>query len=197
MGIQVILKNVRCSFPQLFKLKGEDGEEYGPGIVLLLDPEKDKAQIVEVKKAIKGEIDGNASLKKQPPTGDKLCLRAGNREEYPEGSLMVRANSKARPVVLDRALRKILNEAESPIYSGCRVNAKVEIWGQADPKYGRRVNAKVIAVQFAGDDETFDSSHVSEEGAIAGFEALDDLEKDLKSLANDSNLGDEENFLDL
>ncbi|NIV97898.1 hypothetical protein GWN26_01595, partial [Candidatus Saccharibacteria bacterium] len=41
-------------------------------------------------------------------------------------------------------------------------------------KFGRRVNAKLIAVQYVPKDaESFDGSYVSPEEAVKGFESVD------------------------
>ena len=67
-----------------------------------------------------------------------------------------------------------MTEADNLIYSGCYVNGKVDIWGQ-DNKYGKRVNAKLIAVQYVPKEaESFDGSYVSEETAAEGFGSLDE-----------------------
>jgi len=165
----IIIKNVRCSFPQLYKSEVKEDQTFNPGITVLLDPDKDTKALKEIKDAIKEAIASNPKLKKSPPSGDKLCLREGNRDEYPEGHLMVKAGCAKAPVVLHPNMDRMYEE-DNKIYSGCRVNVKIEIWGQAN-KFGKRVNAKLLAVQFAGDDESFDGSYVSEETAAAGFES--------------------------
>ena len=70
--------------------------------------------------------------------------------------------------------KTIMTEATDKIYSGCYVNAKVEIWGQAN-QYGRRVNAKLIAVQYVPRAaDSFDGSYIPPDEAAEGFGSLDD-----------------------
>lgn len=176
MGQRIILKNVRCSFPQLYRAETRGEQTFDTGITVLLDPKKDAGQLTEIKNAINQEIAENTQLKRKPPSGEKLCLRPGNRDEYPEGHLMLRANSKRPPVVLHKNMEK-MTEADNKIYSGCYVNVKIEIWGQSN-QLGKRVNAKLLAVQFAGDGESFDGSYVSEETAVEGFGSLGDDSED-------------------
>lgn len=40
------------------------------------------------------------------------------------------------------------------IYSGCKVHAKLRLWAQ-DNKGGKRVNAEIVGLMFAGDGQPF------------------------------------------
>jgi len=178
MGKHIIINNARCSFPQFKVDQREDGSTFNPGITVLLDSEKHGAVIAEMKAEIKAIIQDNAKLRKQPPKGDKLCLRGQEseswREEYEGHDLMLRAGNPRTPLVLRKDLSRMTpEEAEAEVYSGCYVNVKVELWGQAN-QYGRRVNAKLIAVQFAADGPSFDGSYVSEDEAVKGFGTLEE-----------------------
>ena len=174
MGKHILINNVRCSFPQLYKVDvKESGQKFNPGITVLLDQKEHAASIAELTAEVKAVIAGNTTLAKKPPVGEKVCLRSsksdGWRDEYPEGHLLLKAGNTKPPVVLHKDMTR-MTEADDKIYSGCRVNIKVELWGQNN-QYGKRVNAKLLAVQFAGDDESFDGSYVSEETAAEGFAA--------------------------
>ena len=176
MGKHIIIKEARCSFPHLYGAEVREGETFSPGITLILEREKHAAVLSEIKAEMVAAINNEPKLKANKPTGDKLCLRQPDRDEmkYTEGNLMLRANSHRSPIVLNADGRTIMTEATDKIYAGCYVNAKVEIWPQAN-KWGRRVNAKLIAVQYvpkaAG---SFDGSYVSPEEAAKGFGSLDD-----------------------
>jgi len=177
MSKNIMIKDARCSFPQLWHAdKKDDGENFGMGITLILQPAEHGALITEIKSAIKEVIKESDILRKSPPSGDRLCLRgeggAGWREEYGEGSLILKAGCARTPVVLFPDMSRA-REEDDPIYSGCRVNVKVNIWAQAN-KYGKRVNAKLLAIQFNRDDESFDGSFVSESEALEGFGSLED-----------------------
>jgi len=171
----IIIKEARCSFPQLYGKDVKDDQTFNPGITLILEKEKHAAVIAEVKNQIKATIDGNSKLKKQPPTGERICLRLPDRDElkYKPGNVILKANSQKPPLVLDADLKEMTEENDK-IYSGCYVNAKIEIWGQAN-KWGRRVNAKLIAVQYVNKEaDSFDGSYVAPEVAAEGFESLED-----------------------
>lgn len=180
-----MIKEARCSFPRLYSAEVRDGDTFGPGIALILERTKHNTVLAEIKAEMRATIAGEPKLKKNPPVSDKLCLREPDREElkYKEDNLVIKANSPRPPIVLHPDGRTAMTEATNLIYSGCYVNAKIEIWGQAN-KYGRRVNAKLIAVQYVPKEaESFDGSYVSPEEAVEGFGSLDD------DLPTDSVLG--------
>ena len=54
------------------------------------------------------------------------------------------------------------------IYGGCWVNILVRPWFQNN-KYGKRVNAGVVAVQFRKDDEPFGSGRISDDEIDEAF----------------------------
>lgn len=188
MGKHIIVKETRCSFPRLYGAEvKEGGDTFGPGIALILERGKHSAVLTEIKAEMRAAIANEPKLKKSPPTGEKLCLREPDREElrYKEDNLVIKANCPRPPIVLHPDGRTVMTEATDKVYSGCYVNAKIEIWGQAN-KYGRRVNAKLIAVQYVPKEaESFDGSYVSPEEAVEGFESLDDVTPDGSVLGDD------------
>ena len=60
-------------------------------------------------------------------------------------------------------------DIERKAFSGAVVNASVEIWAQ-DNKFGKRINATLIAVQFQADDEPLGGGHVTHDQAVEGFD---------------------------
>jgi len=171
----LIIKNVRCSFPSLWKedIK-EDGSKFGKGIKILLDPTKDAQAIAEIKAEISKICKEKPKIKQvvEKKGEERMCLKTGDRDEYPAGCKMLGCGNPGKIMVLHKD-RTRATEDDDPIYSGCYVNVKVDIWGQ-DNKYGKRINAKVITVQFAGEGESFDGGHVSDDVAASGFDSLDD-----------------------
>lgn len=170
----VMLKNVRVSFPHLFSRPIINGDEGKFGGTFLLDPKEHKKQI----EAVQAEIDKLVKAKfkgKQLPS-DKLCLRDGDqsgRDEY-DGYTILSANTNDKPIVVSTNGKGVVaSEEDCQIYAGCRVNAKINLWAQ-DNKYGKRVNAQLVAIQFAADDEALDGAHVSVDEAMDGFGASED-----------------------
>lgn len=175
MGKHIIIKEARCSFPRLYSGEVRDGDTFGPGIALILEPDNHAAVLAEIKAAMVEAINSDPKLKANKPTGDRICLRKPDRDElkYKEGNLVIKANCPRPPMVLEPDGRTVMTAATDKIYSGCYVNAKIEIWGQNN-KWGKRVNAKLIAVQYVPKPaDSFDGSYVSPEEAASGFGSLD------------------------
>jgi len=179
MGKHIIIKEARCSFPQLYSKQLNDGQEFNPGITLVLEAKKHADKIAEVKAAINATINNNPKLKKAKENEklgpDRLCLRKATDDQtkYLEGNIILKAGNPRPPLVLFPDGKTTMHEDNNAIYSGCYVNAKIEIWGQ-DNNYGKRINAKLIAVQFVPKEaESFDSSYVSPGVAAEGFGSLD------------------------
>jgi len=87
---------------------------------------------------------------------DKTCLHNGDaKSEYEgfEGNKYISARAKVRPTVFD-GQRQELSEADGKPYSGCYVNASIELWAQEN-SYGKRINAQLRGVQFLRDGDAF------------------------------------------
>lgn len=109
--------------------------------------------------------------------GDKICLHDGqakaSREGY-AGNLYLSASNKLRPLVVDNVAApgtttpRLLTATDGRVYSGCYVNATVELWAQEN-KWGKRINASLMGVQFAGDGPRLSGGGVS---SIDEYEAI-------------------------
>lgn len=87
---------------------------------------------------------------------DFLVLHDGDDKkkfEGFEGNLYLAPSADTRPTAVNRD-RSPVTEDDGVIYSGCYVNAKVEIWVQ-DNQWGKRVNATLLGVQFVKDGDSF------------------------------------------
>lgn len=190
MSGHIMAKNARVSFPQLWRDQEKGNDVYPKGCVILLSETEHSNIIKTIKNTMAAAWSTKPKLVEQMRTlkangKDPLsvfkgvCLRGpgeeGWRDEYPSKHMLLKANckkgSKPVPVLLKNGQRA--TEETDQIYSGCRVNVKFEIWLQ-DNNYGRRINCRLIAIQFAGDDEPLDASHVPDDVATDGFDALPD-----------------------
>jgi hypothetical protein len=160
--------NARIAFaPSIFKKSAIAGDSsstprYNCGLIL---PPKDK-QVAEIEKVMKElalghDWKGDATAEdvyKMLVKKDRLALHDGddkpNYAGYP-GNVYLSPNADTRPTVVNRD-RSQLTESDGVIYSGCYVNAKVELWVQ-DNKWGQRVNATLLGVQFVKDGDAFGS----------------------------------------
>ena len=166
---KIILKNVRVSFPSLFKKGSFNGEETKYEATFLLNKEEHADSIAEIKAQIADLVKVNLKGAKVP--ADKLCLRDGDEVEYDgyAGCYSIKCSTKKRPIVIDRD-RSPLTEDDNKPYGGCYVNASIDLWVQNNA-YGKRVNSTLLAVQFAKDGEPFADGST---GDVNDFDMLDD-----------------------
>jgi hypothetical protein len=163
------LKNVRLSFPSLFKKAVFNGQETKYEATFLISKDSDQATMLE--KAIAAFVE--ETFKGKPPRGLKItCLSDGDEKEYDgyEGMLAFKAASTKRPLVLDSD-KTPLTEEDNRIYAGCYVNAIVSLWYSDHPLGGKQILGNLGGVQFYKDGESFSSG-----GASA--DDFDDFEDD-------------------
>lgn len=158
--------NARLSFAEtVFVKKGIAGDpdstpRYNCG--LILDPKDPQVREIEkiVEKLVlehewKDKTSGEDMLKLLTKK-DRLPLHDGDDKQkwagYP-GNVYLSPSADTRPTVVDRD-RSPLNKDDGKIYSGCYVNAKIEIWVQ-DNRWGQRVNCTLLGVQFVKDGDAF------------------------------------------
>lgn len=172
MSGKIKLSNVRLSFPSLFRKAQFQGEETKFEATFMLHKERDADKIAEIKKAIQSKIKDDLKGAKLP--SDKICLKDGDesgRDEY-AGHYTIKAANGKRPKVLDRD-KTPLTEDDGKPYSGCYVNAVIDLWAQSN-SYGRRINANLLGVQFFKDGEPFESGSVADDDDFDEFEVSDD-----------------------
>jgi hypothetical protein len=171
---RVMLKNVRLSFPALFKTSSFQGSEPKYEATFILDNEDNLDDIAKLKAAI-AEC-ASEKWGKKIPKDLKIGLRDGSEKEldgYGPGTMFLCAKSKNRPTVIDRD-KSPLTEEDGTVYAGCWVNAQVSPWAQ-DNQFGRRVNFNLVAVQFRRDGEPFGDASFDPDD----FEVVEDEEMDM------------------
>ena len=169
----IVLKNVRLSFPSLFNKSMFQGVE-GKYEATFLIPKEDKSTIDTINKAI-AELYAQNKVK-VPLTADKICLKDGDTITNKDGDIMdgyagcmsFKAAS-SKPVQIVNRDKSPITEEQNLIYAGCYVNAVVGLWYQSNA-YGKRVNGNLMAVQFVDHGEAFGSGNAD---ASAMFDDLD------------------------
>jgi len=166
--MKVLLKNVRLSFPSLFKTEVYAGEDTGKYAATFLIPKSDSKTIATIEQSCKAALSEKygASI----PKGFKMPLVDGDDKEYQgyADHVCIKATTKKRPTLVNRDKTPIAEE-DGILYGGCYVNASIDIWIM-DNQYGKKVLASLNAIQFVKDGEAFGSKS---EGAD-DFEDLDD-----------------------
>lgn len=182
--MKIQLKNVRLAFAQLDKPKAfEAGQEARFSATSLFEPDSENHKLVlkaieAVAKDKWGEK-GPAAVAALTKV-NKTCLQDGElkADKYDgfDGMLFVSANAKANspPTLLD-AQAQVLPRDTGVIYSGCMANVALEIWAQ-DNNFGKRINATLRGVQWAGKGEAFGGgapAGADEFAPVEGIEATD------------------------
>lgn len=163
---RIMLKNVRLAFaqglfnPSTIPGSGADAKpKFNCGLILAAD----HPQLAEIKKVMQQVAkdkwkDKAVEVYKALEKGDKLALHDGDLKPtydgYPGNFYMSpSAAENARPTTLAGDKRNV-TEKDGVLYSGCYVNASIEIWAQ-DNIYGKRINAQLRGVQFLRDGDSF------------------------------------------
>jgi hypothetical protein len=145
------LKNVRLSFPSIFKRSEFNGEKGKFEATFLINKEQQEDLIKEIEAKI-ALIQKDNKAKVSP---DKICLKDGDFVDYDgyEGHMSIKAGANRRPTVIDRDKTPLVEDDDKP-YAGCYVNAVLELWYQ-DNSYGKRVNCNLLGIQFSKDGDSF------------------------------------------
>lgn len=167
--MKVMLKNVRLSFPSLFKTEqyaGEDSEKFAATFLI---PKSDTKTVTTIEQACKQALVEKYGEGKVPK-GFKMPLMDGDDKEYQgyADHVCIKANTKKRPTLVNRDKTPIVEE-DNILYGGCYVNASIDIWVM-DNSYGKKVLASLNAIQFVKDGESFGTKS---DGAD-DFDDLDD-----------------------
>tara|TARA_R110000824_G_scaffold341758_1_gene528180 strand:+ start:33 stop:566 length:534 start_codon:yes stop_codon:yes gene_type:complete len=164
---KIKMQNVRLSFPSLYRKAVFGGDETKFEATFLLDKTSHDKIIKQIETEIKAVSADKHKGKKLP--AEKICLKDGDTIDYDgyAGNMSIKASSTKRPMVIG-ADKAPLTEDDGKPYAGCYVNAIVELWGQKN-QYGERVNANLLAVQFAKDGEPFG------DGVVASVDDFDEI----------------------
>lgn len=160
------LKNVRLSFPRLFKARSfrkEQAPRYEA--TFLLDPSnKAHAGMIGVIEAT-GETIAEDEWPKKLPAKLVRCYGFTGDEKPPleydgyEDMYFMRTAAKINtpPLIADRGRNtlQIVDGVEPSIpYAGCIVNASITLWTM-DNEFGTRINSNLRIVQFVQDGDRF------------------------------------------
>ena len=173
----VIFKNVRLSYPALFKPRAFD-EKAKPKYqaTALMNKTEHADLIAKVKATMQAVAEEKWGVGKVPKTV-KYCLHDGNEKPDTEGYgpdvMYVGIASDRKIPVVDRAGIPLLEESGKP-YAGCYVNISANLWAQ-DNAYGRRVNAGLRAIQFVADGDSFGAAPVDPSQEFDPIEEVDPM----------------------
>jgi hypothetical protein len=170
----IMLKNVRLSFPKVFEHGSFGGESTGKYEATFLLPKSDEATYKKIMSAIT-ETKGKTKI-----PSDKLCIKDGDEtdDEHAIGHWIIKTANKNRPTLIDRNRNPVTkedNEANPMFFGGATVNASISFWKQ-DNSYGKRVNGNLAGIQYVSGDIHTDGFSDTGTADVDEFEAFDDDE---------------------
>lgn len=201
--MQVILKNVRLSYPDLFKRgnpppdKPNEPGKYGGQFIFANDSDAARVAKQALMDAAKAEFGENwqaivkamEKSKKFLRNGDENLTTDGRVRDGYGGNLYVVARNKVQPLIIGP--RKdasgnfpVLREEDGKPYGGCYVNVKIDVKAmKAKGNIPNQVYASLLTVQFVADGEAFGAAPGTAEGfedegdapAAGGDGSADDL----------------------
>lgn len=167
MSKRIMLKNVRLSFPSLHRTEtyeGADTGKYTSTLIIDKDEEMVRQFVSHAKAKLLEKYESEdkvpkifKSMLKDPLGAERFCLRDGDDTDYDgyAGMLTLKATNRVQPRLLSANKTEVDPEhIEGVFYSGCYVNASVDLWIQ-DNGFGKRINANLMGVQFHADGEPF------------------------------------------
>ena len=155
----MLIKNLRLSFPNLFQPDAFDANQKPKfGATFILDKSDPQVAVIREHMNDVGRQKWGTKWDDQKfRSSVTACIRDGSDKSHLDGfsedNIFFNASNPKRPTVVDRD-RSAIAEEDGKIYAGCFVNASVEFWVQ-DNQYGKRINASLRGVQFAGQGEAF------------------------------------------
>jgi len=172
--MKVKLSNVRLAFPNLFEAKQIQDSDAKFSAAFIFG--QDHGAVTALKKAMQTVAkekwgEKAPAVYKQLQAQDRLALHDGvTKSQYEgyDGRMFINATNSLRPTVLDRDKTPLV-ATDGRLYAGCFVNAVVELWAM-DNKFGKRVNASLMGVQFFADGDRLAGGAVASED---DFEPID------------------------
>lgn len=172
--MEVKLKNVRLSFPNLWHAKefktGDGKPRFDASFLCEPGSENDKAIraaiAAEAKEAYGAKWE--SILRGMQGNANRYAYQDGDTKPYAgyEGMWVLACHAKARPLIIDRD-KSPLSEEDGRPYAGCYVNAKVDIYAQKGENQG--IRASFSGIQFVNEGEAFTG------GKPASTDDFDDL----------------------
>ncbi len=175
--MKITLNDVRLAFPVLFTPKAAKAGQKEKFSAAFIFPATHPAvaQLKEAMRKVAQEKWGDKweDFYKGLAASDKLAVHDGDikaqYQGYP-GNLYLNASNELRPLVIG-PLREPLVAADGKPYSGCYVNAIVEVWAQQHVEHGKRINASLMGVQFLRDGERLAGGSVAAADDFAAIPA--------------------------
>lgn len=149
----IVVKNVRLSFPSLYKKAKFNGVETKYEASFLFP--KDGKVHNKIEKELQ-KFKDNIFPDGAPKALKIRCLKDGDTVDYDgyEGMMSLKASNVGRPTLLNSSKTPSVEEDET-FYAGCYVHASFEFWYSSHELGGKQILANLRGVMFAKDGESF------------------------------------------
>lgn len=191
----ILIKNVRLSYPHLFEKFVMEGDDEGKGRYSGKFLMGNASHAEEIKALRRHLVELQKEWFEGKIGGDKLFLKNGEdsgKEEQEDSWVVSASDSKRRPQVLNKD-KSVVTAEDDIVYAGCYVHVLIRPWKQQHPKYGKRVNANLVGVQFARDGDRFGEEPVD---ATNYFDDEDDGKSKSKAKAKAKSKADADDDFD-
>lgn len=195
-NIEVKVKGVIASFMEVWtpqEQKNDAGEitgySYKCNYLISKSTEAGKKLILDIKDAMRQARDARWPPQDGVPKkfkADRMCLRDGDEEDwegyaghmYLSGNRKVKGPTTPNPMALigprkvkDPATGEVkfprLKESDGLLYSGCKVNSVVRIYGyDGKGKFPDRINCSIEGIQFVEHGTPFGAKPINAEAAF-------------------------------
>lgn len=173
---------VKVNQPERFQGTGKP--RYSASIIM----EPDSKGVAKIKKAMKAAAADKWGEKKADSMvnglfkSNKVALIDGDTKPDVQGfpgNMVIQAHAQENnPPTLVQSVDgenvKLDNATQNVIYSGCYVNAIIEIWAQ-DNQWGKRLNASLAGLQFVAHGEPFSGGRPA---SSDDFDVIEDDDND-------------------
>jgi len=183
--MDIMLKDVRIAFPAIAEKQAIGDGEPAYGAKFIIDPKSPLVKVLDdgmlaVAKAMEKWKPNNEQIfnklrddKKVSFIHTPYCNKNGVPYLGFEGMYSLGSrNASTQPTVFDKFGNQVqgVEQIKALIYSGCYVNAKIQLWAQ-DNTYGRRINASLLGVMFSRDGDAFGGAAPAKKEDFAGLAA--------------------------
>lgn len=181
MSKTLFINKVRLTFPVLYEAKefatGDGKPRYSATFLVVPGSEADKSIRTAIVEAVKEKFTdakkAEQFLKSVQGQSQKFCYHDGDTKTFDgfEGNWFLSSHRQSKdgpPAVVDQKKQPVA-EGSGIVYSGCYVNAKVDIYVQTAGNPG--VRCGLLAVQFAGAGDAF-------AGGVATADGFEEMESE-------------------
>lgn len=182
----IMVKEVRLSYPHLRKPYSPGGKYTACGLMPKTPEYRAARKLIheEIQRVVREQLATKGNPSPEIPDANKFLRDGDLHKDKPEylGHWTINAGEKDPPFLRGRGRdpvtggAKVISDEEASrvFYPGCWVNMLIKPWFQDHSTGGKKVNANLIAVQFARDDTPFGTGRINADDVDATMVPADE-----------------------